>query len=61
MQMWVKFRPEEAAEFMSTIPLGRGGDCERDIGRAVVMLVGPDGGYITGSTLMLDGGQGFLG
>lgn len=60
MEMWVAHRPEEAAAFMATVPLGRGGDCERDIGRAVAMLVGPSGGYITGSTLMLDGGQGFL-
>jgi len=60
MEMWVEHRPEEAAAFMATVPLGRGGDCERDIGRAVAMLVGPDGGYITGTTLMLDGGQGYL-
>ncbi len=60
MEMWVEHRPEEAAAFMSTVPLGRGGDCELDIGRAVAMLVGPSGGYITGTTLMLDGGQGFL-
>jgi NAD(P)-dependent dehydrogenase (short-subunit alcohol dehydrogenase family) len=45
---------------MATVPLGRGGDCERDIGRAVVSLVGPDGSYITVTTLMLDGGQAFL-
>jgi len=60
MELWVKSRPEEAAAFMATVPLRRGGDCEADIGRAVVMLVGPDGGYITGTTLMLDGGQGYL-
>jgi NAD(P)-dependent dehydrogenase (short-subunit alcohol dehydrogenase family) len=60
MKMWVETRPDEAQAFMNTIPLRRGGDCEQDIGRAVVMLVGPDGGYITGSTLMLDGGQAFL-
>jgi NAD(P)-dependent dehydrogenase (short-subunit alcohol dehydrogenase family) len=42
------------------VPLQRGGDCERDVGRAVAMLVGPDAGYITGSTLMLDGGQAYL-
>ncbi len=60
MQMWTELRPEEAEAFMATVPLRRGGDCERDIGRAVVMLVGPDSGYITGTTLMLDGGQGYL-
>ena len=45
---------------MATVPLGRCGDPEQDIGRAVVMLVGPGGSYITGSTLMLDGGQAYL-
>ena len=60
MEMWMKLRPEEAQAFMNSVPLRRGGDCEQDIGRAVVSLVGPDGGYITGSTLMLDGGQAFL-
>jgi NAD(P)-dependent dehydrogenase (short-subunit alcohol dehydrogenase family) len=28
-----------------------------DIGRAVVFLVGPDAGYLTGATIPLDGGQ----
>ena len=60
MAWWVENRPEESSAFMATVPLGRGGDCERDIGRAVVSLVGPDGAYITGTTLMLDGGQAFL-
>jgi NAD(P)-dependent dehydrogenase (short-subunit alcohol dehydrogenase family) len=60
MAWWVENRPEESGAFMATVPLGRGGDCERDIGRAVVSLVGPDGSYITGTTLMLDGGQAFL-
>ena len=60
MEMWVEHRPEEAQAFMDTIPLRRGGDCEDDIGRAVVMLVGPDAAYITGTTLMLDGGQAYL-
>ena len=60
MDIWVKERPEEAKAFLSLVPLGRIGDCETDIGRAVVFLVGPDSSYITGATLMLDGGQGFL-
>jgi NAD(P)-dependent dehydrogenase (short-subunit alcohol dehydrogenase family) len=36
------------------------GDCETDIGRAVAWMCGPDAGYMTGSTIMLDGGQGWL-
>jgi 2-hydroxycyclohexanecarboxyl-CoA dehydrogenase len=49
-------RPEAAAAILKATPLGRVGDCEDDIGRAVVALVGPDMGYITGATLMIDGG-----
>lgn len=60
MQGWVQARPEEARAFIATVPLGRVGDCESDIGRAVVSLVGPDLDYITGATLMLDGGQAYL-
>jgi NAD(P)-dependent dehydrogenase (short-subunit alcohol dehydrogenase family) len=42
------------------IPLGRLGEPEVDIGRAVVFLVSPGGGYVTGSTVMLDGGYSYL-
>lgn len=57
---WARARPEEAAEFARSIPLGRIGDCERDIGRAVVALVGPDLRYLTGATIPLDGGQAYF-
>jgi hypothetical protein len=38
-------------------PLGRLGDCEADIGRAVAALVSDDMQYLTGGTLMLGGGR----
>lgn len=41
-------------------PIGRLGDPEADIGRAVVYLASKDGGYITGTTLMVDGGASYL-
>jgi NAD(P)-dependent dehydrogenase (short-subunit alcohol dehydrogenase family) len=44
----------------SAIPLGHWGDPESDIGRGVVYLAGPDGKYITGTTLMIDGGYNYL-
>jgi NAD(P)-dependent dehydrogenase (short-subunit alcohol dehydrogenase family) len=60
MVMWTEMVPEEAKAFMETVPLRRGGDCENDIGRAVAMLCSDDAGYITGTTIMLDGGQAYL-
>ncbi|MFI0464253.1 SDR family NAD(P)-dependent oxidoreductase [Saccharopolyspora sp. 5N102] len=61
LEAWVARNPEEAAEFVKSIPLGRIGECEADIGRAVVALVGPDMRYLTGATVPLDGGQAFFG
>lgn len=61
LQWWIEENPEEAEEFFDTIPLGYVGDCEQDIGRAVVMLVGPDARYLTGATIPLDGGQAYFG
>lgn len=57
MEMWISARPEEAKAYIATIPLGRLGDCEKDIGRAVVFLCGPDAAYLSGATIPLDGGQ----
>jgi NAD(P)-dependent dehydrogenase (short-subunit alcohol dehydrogenase family) len=54
-------RPEEFAKTRRAVPMNRIGDPEHDIGRAVVFLVGPDSGYITGATIPVDGGNAFLG
>jgi NAD(P)-dependent dehydrogenase (short-subunit alcohol dehydrogenase family) len=54
---WVDANPEEAQEFARTIPLGYIGNCEEDIGRAVVAIVSPAMRYLTGATVPLDGGQ----
>jgi NAD(P)-dependent dehydrogenase (short-subunit alcohol dehydrogenase family) len=42
------------------LSLRRDGDPEADIGRAAVYLAGPDSSYVTGSTMMLDGGGAFF-
>ncbi|MBP8925396.1 MAG: SDR family oxidoreductase [Pseudomonadales bacterium] len=60
MDGWIASRPKEAQALFRTIPLGRVGDCEADIGRAVVFLCGPDASYITGHSLPLDGGQALM-
>ncbi len=59
-EQWALDRPEEAAAFLRTVPLGRVGDCEADIGRATVFLCSRDAKYITGGTLIVDGGQAYL-
>ncbi|HMC68371.1 MAG TPA: SDR family oxidoreductase, partial [Mycobacteriales bacterium] len=60
LQMWSEFSPTEFDEFVNTIPLGRVGRLEEDVGRAVAFLLSDDAAYVTGSTLMADGGQAYL-
>ena len=57
LKWWIANNPEEAEAFFRTIPLGRIGRLEEDIGRAVVALCSDDLGYLTGATIPLDGGQ----
>lgn len=52
---------ERAAEYEArarSIPLRRFGDAEMDIGRVVVFLASDDSGYVTGQTMLVDGGTG---
>lgn len=60
MAGWVESGGDDVEDFLESVPLGRVGDCEEDIGRVVVFLCGPDSGYITGHTIPVDGGQAFL-
>ncbi|MET7475924.1 SDR family oxidoreductase [Streptomyces sp. NPDC005648] len=53
--------PEKAEQVVAGIPLGRMGDPETDIGRAVAALVSDDMAYLTGATLMLEGGRTLIG
>jgi 2-hydroxycyclohexanecarboxyl-CoA dehydrogenase len=48
--------PDAAQAILRSTALRRMGDCRDDIGRAVAALVSDDMGYLTGATLMLDGG-----
>lgn len=57
LKRWIQNNHEEATAFFKTIPLGRIGRLEEDIGRAVVALCGSDFNYLTGATIPLDGGQ----
>jgi 2-hydroxycyclohexanecarboxyl-CoA dehydrogenase len=49
--------PEAFARMLKTVPLGRMGDETADIAQAVAALAGDDLQYLTGATLMLDGGR----
>jgi meso-butanediol dehydrogenase / (S,S)-butanediol dehydrogenase / diacetyl reductase len=60
MRWWSEHDPQRFAEVEAEVPLGYVGDCEDDIGRAVAWLCSDGARYVTGSTLMLDGGQAYL-
>jgi len=49
--------PTRWEQVQRTIPMRRLGDPYDDIGRAIVALVSDDMQFLTGATLMLDGGQ----
>lgn len=43
---------------VKAIPLGRFGDAEKDVGRVCVFLASPDASFVTGDTIMVQGGSG---
>ncbi len=60
LKWWIENNANEAEAFFKTIPLGRIGRLEEDIGRAVVALCAPEMAYLTGATIPLDGGQAYF-
>jgi acetoacetyl-CoA reductase len=54
----VKAVPEEVlkAKILPLIPVGRLGEAE-EIARSVLFLAAEEGGFVTGSTLSINGGQ----
>lgn len=54
---WAKANPEYYEAMIAKIPLRRLGELEEDIGRTAVFLASHDADYITGQTIMVDGGS----
>jgi NAD(P)-dependent dehydrogenase (short-subunit alcohol dehydrogenase family) len=59
-QEWSRNHPGLAKAMLDGIPLGRLGDPRADVGRAVVFLASSDADFVTGLTMMVDGGQTIL-
>jgi 3-oxoacyl-[acyl-carrier protein] reductase len=53
---WVIDDPELGPQYLDKIPLRRFGEVE-DVASAVAFLASPEASYVTGHTLVLDGGQ----
>jgi 3-oxoacyl-[acyl-carrier protein] reductase len=49
--------PEMADRVLGRSPMGRLGDAETEIGPVARFLLGPDAAFVTGATLMVDGGS----
>lgn len=56
VEAWSKSAPELYDQMIHNIPLRRLGEPETDIGRTAVFLASEDADYITGQTIMVDGG-----
>jgi len=56
VQQWAQEAPQDYEANLLRVPLRRMGDCEADIGAAAVFLASDSASYITGHTLMVDGG-----
>ena len=57
VEQWKKSLPEQYREAASKIPMGHFGDPEKDIAPVVSFLLSDDSRYMTGQTLMADGGS----
>jgi NAD(P)-dependent dehydrogenase (short-subunit alcohol dehydrogenase family) len=60
LDRWINRDPQRLEAYVSNTPLRRVGDPVDDIGEGVVFLCGPQSRYVTGTTLMLDGGRAYL-
>lgn len=56
VKAWSEAFPDLYKQSLAKVPLGRFGDPETDVAPVVVFLLSDDAKYITGQTLMADGG-----
>ena len=56
VEQWKEHFPEMYEATVARIPLGRFGDPQRDVAPVVAFLLSEDSQYMTGQTLMADGG-----
>lgn len=57
VERWLEEFPEMLEPTLEKVPLKRLGNPEQDIGRVAVFLASDDASYMTGQTLMADGGS----
>ena len=57
VQAWQAAHPEASAATVAKVPLRRIGSPDNDIAPVVVFLASADAQYITGQTVMADGGM----
>jgi NAD(P)-dependent dehydrogenase (short-subunit alcohol dehydrogenase family) len=57
---WAAREPAAFDALVASNPLRRIGDPVSDVGSAIAFLCGPESRYVTGTTLMIDGGQTYL-
>lgn len=58
MLKWKEEHPDHYAKTIAGIPLGRFGDAKNDVGRTCVFLASEDASFISGETIVLQGGSG---
>lgn len=56
VEAWSKAAPELYEQSLAKVPLGRFGDPQKDVAPIVAFLISDDSVYMTGQTLMADGG-----
>jgi NAD(P)-dependent dehydrogenase (short-subunit alcohol dehydrogenase family) len=57
-QMWEQYDPDSFNAALAKVPMHRIGDTKDDIGALVAFLSSDEATYITGQTIMIDGGWG---